>query len=270
MNDHLSREQSGRLAALMREELNEMMTAAHELGDIVAMSERGREYLALLNRGLCRQLRLTRHLDLMHRLTDENEIRLTLRPVDLVELCRNLMEHTESVLCARRLRVTFRSRLTHLLTLADKVRLEDMLLCLISNSVHAADEGGAIDLTLEQRGDRILLLLTDNGGGVSGEALAEFFAYEDAEYDEPAEVTMKLGLPLARQIAMLHGGFVIADNYAGKGVRFAVLLPRLDPETQSCLRSPLPEPQEAGWDRVLVELSDALPARSFLPEELNG
>lgn len=271
MNDHLSRDQSSRLAGLMREQLNEMMTAAHELGDIVSMSEKGQDYLALINRGLYRQLRLTRHLELLHLLTSEDEIRLNLRPAELVSLCRDLMAQVESVLRVRDLRVTFHTTLDSLITSADRVRIEDMLLCLISNSVHAVKEGGAIDLTLEQRGGRVLFLLTDNGGGVSDAVMAEFFECADAEDEGPAEVTMKLGLPLARKIAVLHGGFVIADNYAGKGVRLAVILPVQDVEAQhGRLRAPAPELNESGWNRVLVELSDALPARSFLPKELDG
>lgn len=270
MNDHLSREQSSRLAGLMREQLNEMMTAAHELGDIVSLSEKGRDYLALINRGLCRQLRLTRHLELLYRLTDENEIRLRPRSVELVELCRSLMEQVESVLRVRGIRVTFHTGLASLLTCADPIRIEDMLLCLISNSVHAVDEGGAISLTLEQRNGRVLFLLTDNGGGVSDEAMAEFFECAGREYEEPAELTLKLGLPLARQIAALHGGFVIADNYAGQGVRLAVILPIQEEDAHCRLRTPIPDPDESGWNRVLVELSDALPPRSFTPEELNG
>lgn len=269
MKDHLSREQNSHLAGLMREQLNEMMTAAHELGTSGILDEKGRDYLALINRGLCRQLRLTRHLELLHRLTDENEIRLRPQTLDLVALCRNLIAQVGGLLQVRGIHSTFHSRLTSLTVSADPNRMEDMLLCLISNSAHAVREGGTIDLTLELRSDRILLLVTDNGGGISNAAMAEFFecSYPD---DEPGEITMKLGLPLARRIAALHGGLILADNYAGEGVRLAVLLPLLKADSPYQLHALPPDPSESGWNRALIELSDLLPPQCFTPEELNG
>jgi len=270
VNDHLTREQSARLAALMRDQLNESVAAAHGLGRILGSTEAGREHIAVLNRGLYRQLRLIRHLELLCQLTDQNEIRLHARPVDLVKLCSDLAPQIESILSANGLTFTFRTSLSSLITYADPNLMEEMLLGLLSNSVHAVDERGAIDLSLEARDGRILLLMTDNGGGVSNEALAEFFEYPETEYEEPTKATLKLGLPLIRQIAALHDGFVVADSYAGKGVRLAVLLPVLPCDGMTSLRSPLPEPGDDGWNRVLVELSDYLPAKFYQHEELDS
>lgn len=270
MNDHLTREQNGRLAGLLREQLNEMMIAAHGLSGLVGDSEKGRDYLALMNRGLHRQLRLTRHLELMHRLSDEDEIRLNLQPVDAVEVCRDLMNQVESILRECGIRAALHTSLNSLIISADRARLEDMLLCLISNSVKAVGENGSIDLTLECRNGRILFLLSDNGGGVSAEALAEFFDCNPQPYEEPTEITLKLGLPLARKIASLHGGFVIADNYAGTGMRLAVILPMQNCDSENRLYTSIPDLNESGWNRVLIELSDSLPAKFFTPEELSG
>ena len=269
MNDHLTREQSVRLAALMRNQLSEATAAAHGLGQLIGTNEPGQEHLAILNRGLYRQLRLVHHLELLCRLTDENEIRLRARPVDLVTLCSDLAAQAEGILRAGGLSLTFHTSRTSLLTFADPGLLEDMLLCLLSNSVHALNGQGNIDLSLEERDGRILLLMTDNGGGVSDQALAEFFECPEEEYEVPTEITLKLGLPLARQIAALHDGFVVADSYAGKGVRLAVILPVQPCDGVASLRSPLPAPGDDGFNRILVELSDALPAGFYHHEELN-
>lgn len=268
VNDHLTREQSARLAALLREQLNETAAAAHGLGRLLANDDAGREHLAVLNRGIFRQLRLIRHLELLCRLTDTNEIRVHARPVDLVSLCSEFAAQAGGILRANGLTLTFRTELSSLITHADPELLRDMLLCLLSNAVRAVDEQGCIDLRLEQRDGRILLFLSDNGHGVSSDALAEFFECPDRDCELPIEVTLKLGLPLVRRIAALHDGFVVADSYEGKGVRFAVLLPILPCDGPASLRSPFPAPVEDGWDPILVELSDSLPARFYRTEEL--
>ena len=269
MSDELPRTQTGRLAGLLRDQLNEMMAAAQELGDLLSMSPKGQEYLSVINRGLCSQLRLARHLDLEYRLSSEDEVRLALAPVDLVELCQELTAQVESVTRVLGVRMTFRTPLGELVMSADRARLEEMLLCLISNSVKAVGKDGDIALTLERRKDRVIFMLTDNGGGLDAAALAQFFGQEE-ELDVPVGAGLGRGLPLARKIAALHGGAIIADSYENQGTRLAVALPYQEPEEAADLRSPRAVIHEEGWNKVLVELADCLPARSFLPEELDG
>ena len=269
MNEHLPRVEAGRLAGLLRDQLHEMMAAAHGLEDLLAMSPKGREYLAVINRGLCSQLRLTRHLELDYRLSSEDEVRLNLRPVELVELCRDLMEQTQSVVRSLGIRAVFRTELSELEMNGDRARLEDMLLCLISNAVKAVGGDGEIVLTLERRGDRVILMLSDDGGGLSDRALAEFFGQRE-EDDIPPGTGLGLGLSLARRIAALHGGAILADTYEHRGTRLAVALPYQPPRWDTLFsRRPVID-QEGGWNKVLVELSDCLGVESFLPEELDG
>lgn len=264
MNSDLSREQSGRMAGLMREQLNEMMAAADELSTLLEGSEKGQEYLAVLNRGLYRQLRLARRLSLFYSLNSSDEVRLQLRPVDLVELCRDLAAQAEGLLAPLNIQVRFRSSLRELLTLADPDRITDLLLSLLSNSVKAIGTGGHIELALEKRNDNAVFLVTDDGGGVDSAALADFFDQAEEELDIPDHPTMKLGLPLARTIAALHGGFLLADNYAGQGVRQAASIPLKDCNSVRELKS-RPVLQECGPNKVLVELSDCLPAQFYRP-----
>lgn len=269
MSEHLPRGQSGRLSGLLREQLNEMMAAAHGLGDLLEGSEKGRGYLAVINRRLAQQMRLVRHLELDYKMSSEDEVRLRLRTVDLVELCRELMAQVESVTHVLGLRAEFHTELNQLLVSADRARLEDMLLCLISNAVKAAGEGGAVRLTLEKRGERVVFLLSDNGSGLNPDDLARLFE-QKCEDDESEVGTMGMGLPLARKIAALHGGVIIADSCQSRGgTRLAVAMPCQEPEDDGGLHGRWPVIHEEGWNKVLVELSDCLPARSFVPEELD-
>ncbi len=110
----------------------------------------------------------------------------------------------------------FSTHLTALPTLADGGALQEMLLCLISNSLKAIGRGGEIELELEQRGNKAVLTLRDNGKGMDAETLAALFDPPEDSAELP-EGAAGLGLPLARQIATLHGGILIVDSQEHKG-----------------------------------------------------
>jgi signal transduction histidine kinase len=263
-------EQTGRLAGLLREQLNDMMAAAYGLSELLPADGKSADYLAVLNRGLCRQLRVVRRLELDHKLSSEDEIRLLPEPVDLVALCRGLMEEVGGIVRTLGIRAEFVTGLNELVVCADGARLEDMLLCLISNSVQAMKAGGELLLSLETRGDQAIFLLADNGGGATAEALAEFFGAAEEECDIPEHASMGAGLPLARKIAALHGGFLLADNYEGKGMRLVVSISTRLPGRTGELRTPGVAMREEGWNKTLVELSECLPASFYAPKELDA
>lgn len=266
MEKLLSRQQCGAIASVLRNQLADMMTVSHELGDLVSMSKQGRRYIGILNQRLCEQLRMARHLELIYRLTDPDEIRLVQRPIDLVEVCRDLMAQVSSVCQVLDIQISFRCNLKELLFCGDRERLEDMLLYLISNSIEAAHGQTKIMLTLQKQQDRAVLLLDDNSGGLSSEALAAFFD-ENIPFNSSQFPKVGLGLLLARKIAALHGGLLVADNYDSNGLRVAITLPCDLPESISQLKSRPLIPEEH-YNKSIVELSRSLPSDQFLPEEM--
>lgn len=260
-------DETRRLARLLRDQLNEMLAASQALIPALAGKERALEYVAVLERGMCRQLRLIRRLELEQLLNSPDEVRVTPEPVDLVQLCRALMSRTDDLVRSLDIRARFSTALTTLPTLADRAALEEMLLALISNSVKAIGQGGDICLELGQQERKAVFTITDNGGGMDPAALAAFFdPPEDEDEDEEDDlVPSGRGLWLAQQIAALHGGILIVDSKQSKGVRLAVSIPIIS-RGGGVLASPALTADDAGgWDRATVALSDCLPVKAFLP-----
>ena len=88
-------------------------------------------------------------------------------------------------------------------TRGDGVALEQAIANLVLNAIEAAPRaGGQVRVTLERREGRLAVSVADNGPGVSPDIADRLF--------EPFETTkprgMGLGLPLAREIALRHGG----------------------------------------------------------------
>ena len=107
--------------------------------------------------------------------------------------------------------------------LADTVQLELAVLNLISNSVDAMTSGGKLTLRLARVGDRLRLDVEDTGSGIPPELLAQIF--------NPWVTTKKqgkgsgLGLSIARQVIVSHGGTIRVDSRPGPGAVFTIDLP---------------------------------------------
>lgn len=271
--------QSGmeRMLGGLRAQLQTMMAATYALEAHLDGNEKAAEYLAVMDRAICAQLRLILQAELGQRLYSEDEMRVVLAPTDLAALGRDVMKKADAL--TRPLldiKAEFSSTLAALPTQADRAALEKMLLAFISNSVRAIGRSGTIRLELERQRDQAVFTMTDTGGGLDPDALAGLFEPEDpdretnGETDEEAEPEQApevpaRGLLLARQIARLHGGTLVAGNTEAGGACLAVSLPIVE-KAESILRSPPPSVDGGGWDPVLVSLSDCLPLEAFLPD----
>lgn len=260
MGDIVSESGTGRLTRGLRERLQEMTAASHALAPAVTGNGKAEEYLAVLDRAICAQLRLLRQADLSARLNSPDEVRLDRAPVDLAVLGRDVMKSVDTLTRPQLdIRAEFSSPLAALPAVADVAALRDMLLEFISNSVRAIGRTGAVRLKLERQRDEAVFTVTDTGGGVDPAALD---VRDEAE--EPEELSR--GLLLAKRIAELHGGRLMAGNTGAGGACVAVVIPIVE-RMGGALRSPaIPVETGGGWDPALVALSGCLPAAAFLPD----
>lgn len=102
---------------------------------------------------------------------------------------------------------------------------------LVKNAAEAMESGGGIiDILLEQRGAKTVILVCDNGKGMTPKIRREVF--------KPGFSTKKrgwgLGLSLCKRIIEdYHGGKIgIKDTAPGKGTVFAIELPNLKKDTK--------------------------------------
>lgn len=110
---------------------------------------------------------------------------------------------------------------------ADERRVHQILLNLLSNAVRFTPRGGEVRLSATPAGDVMRFLVADTGIGMShadAQRAIEPFAQPNAALD-PTERGAGLGLPLARNLALLHGGALSIDSAPGEGCRVTVDLP---------------------------------------------
>ena len=107
---------------------------------------------------------------------------------------------------------------------ADALRLEQIVVNLLTNAANYTPEGGRIWLEAKAVGDTAELFVSDTGAGLGeSEKSAIFEAF--AQAGEPGQ-GLGIGLTLVRQLVELHGGSVRAESEGpGKGSTFRVTLP---------------------------------------------
>ena len=115
----------------------------------------------------------------------------------------------------------------------DERRAKQMLVNLLSNAVKFTLEGGRMGL--EMQGDRQMNLVRftvwDTGIGISTEGITRLFkpfVQLDSSLSRRYEGT-GLGLSLVARMAAMHGGSVTVESELGKGSRFTIALPWLEP-----------------------------------------
>ena len=111
---------------------------------------------------------------------------------------------------------------------ADPVRLEQILVNLLTNAAKYTPAGGRIQLIVGVEGREVLFRVRDNGVGIPPESLPrmfDLFAQGDRSLAR-SEGGLGIGLTLVKSLAEMHGGTVTATSDGpGKGSEFVVRLP---------------------------------------------
>src|SRR5690606_16026593 len=115
--------------------------------------------------------------------------------------------------------------------LGDGDRIAQIITNLISNAVKYTSPGGSITVKLERSAENVVLYVTDTGIGIAPEnleAIFERFKQTDSS-SRRSYGGLGLGLTIARRLAELHGGTVVAASPGiGEGSTFTLTLPLAD------------------------------------------
>ncbi|MBL4903521.1 DUF3365 domain-containing protein [Desulfocapsa sp. AH-315-G09] len=107
--------------------------------------------------------------------------------------------------------------------LMDSRRIQQVLVNLIMNSVHAVGNKGKIAITTRSENNHILIEIEDDGPGINKEILDKIF---DPFFStkEPGQGT-GLGLSVSYGIIREHDGEIRVQSAPGSGSRFTIILP---------------------------------------------
>lgn len=138
---------------------------------------------------------------------------------------------------------------------ADKIRLAQVIMNLLSNAAKYTPDEGCITLSAERNGEEVVLRVRDNGVGIAPNQLPnifDMFYQANRSYDQ-LHGGLGIGLTLVRRLVEMHGGQVEALS-AGidQGSEFVVCLPILGEQPQPLKEIPSTETARAAVRRILV------------------
>ena len=246
-----------RTAARLRLQLSDM-TAASQMLERTAGGERAGDYLAVLNQSICRMLRAVGQMELLSRLTEENEIRVFPGEVDLGPGTEELAERAKGVLRGAGVTLEYQGPKI-LLANVDQGLIRQMLLEMICGAALPDEQ---VTLTLTRREDCVCFTVRGTGAPIPEGELAGMFDPWDKE--DPKG----WGIPLAQRIAELHGGGLVAGTGAGERISMVATVPLRQESSAGHLESPPHRYTAGGFDDALVAFSELLPPQAFRPEEM--
>ena len=199
-----------------------------QLGVVGDMDGRQRECVADIHRSAVLLLDLINDvLDLSS--IEANKIVLRDEIVDLAELARDCIRSLKPRWTAKRQMVTCGYAGVATQIHADRRRVHQIMLNLVSNAVkYTLDEGRVrIEIGLDDEG-RPGFVVTDNGIGIAAEHLEHVmspFGRAVSAYTRDIEGT-GIGLALARRLSEHHGATLCLDSTLGEGTTVTVRFPR--------------------------------------------
>jgi signal transduction histidine kinase len=112
--------------------------------------------------------------------------------------------------------------------LGDRVRLGQALANVLQNAIHASPEGGTVTVVVREEGREVIWEVSDEGPGFSVEA--------QGRWHEPfysgKEGGMGLGLTVAGEVMVAHGGCVAAGPRPGGGAVVTLRMPAAKDEPE--------------------------------------
>ncbi|MBQ9647995.1 MAG: HAMP domain-containing histidine kinase [Oscillospiraceae bacterium] len=187
---------------------------------------------------------------------------------DIVGVVRGVCEKAEPLFDGQGVTLTFESDKPGQIIAMDAELIERMLLNLLSNALKFTPKGGSVGVRVRVTDRRVYLTVSDTGRGIAPDKLEHVFdRFLVTDAMDPPPHGVGLGLALCRRIAQGHGGSIVAESEEGRGATFTVTLPNVK-SPNGVLRQPRTE-YAGGFNRTLLELSDALNASAFTYQYLD-
>jgi signal transduction histidine kinase len=153
---------------------------------------------------------------------------LEVRPIQLAPVLDAALDAVRPAAEAKAIRLERSLTPEMVMIQGDPDRLQQVVWNLLANGVKFTPEGGSIRVSLERRGQRAVIAVSDTGRGIEPEFLPHVFEpFRQADGSiTRSHGGLGLGLAIVKRLVELHGGTAMAESPGpGQGSTFVVQLP---------------------------------------------
>lgn len=173
-----------------------------------------------------RLIKVINNLVEMHKIS-LGSLKLNISEEDIVEITRYIVQASSELIDDLGLKIYFYTNINKKIMSLDRVRIEKVLLNLISNAIKFSKPGSHINVSVVDREDYVKVSVKDDGIGIEEKDLQNLFiGYEqvDKSLSRVAEGT-GVGLFLVKSFIEMHGGSVKVKSMLDKGTEFIFKIP---------------------------------------------
>jgi signal transduction histidine kinase/CheY-like chemotaxis protein len=192
---------------------------------------------------------------------------LDVGPVPVLDVVQGVVDLVEPLADSRRIQRVV-SPAIPAVALADRMRLWQVVLNLVSNAVKYGREDGEVRVGVTQPSPtRVRIEVADDGPGVPPHLVERMFRPFDRLGMEQSSVQgTGLGLALAHALVTTMGGTISAASQVGRGTTLTVELDAIEPGALA----EMAEPAEAGLATAVVHVSGDAASHAFVAQALRS
>lgn len=185
-----------------------------------------RKYLKRANKSVDRMINIIEDLEVISNL-EANRVQLVMSSFDIVELVREVFELLDGKAGKRRMKLRLRKNYDKpLRVVADRPKIEQVLVNLVSNAIKYGREKGQVEVGFSDMDEHLLIEVSDDGIGIPEEDIPrifERFYRVDKSRSREAGGT-GLGLAIVKHILEAHGQRIRARSSEENGSTFSFSL----------------------------------------------
>ncbi len=156
-------------------------------------------------------------------LSDAGALTLQKEPTDLIDLVNDVVRSMQPEADGKSVSLSANGSHGTKPVDLDPVRIREVLTNLLSNALRHSPTRGSVTVSVGEKDGSVAVTVRDRGEGMSPEELSRVF---DRFYKGEGSRGSGLGLSIAKNIVMAHGGAIEASSELGKGTTIEFSLPR--------------------------------------------
>ena len=184
------------------------------------------DYLKRAEKSIDRLINIIDDLETITQL-ETGDLHLELDDFDIAALCKEIYRAMELAAAKRNIKLELTKKYDKpILVKADKFRIRQVLVNLITNSIKYGKEGGTTEISLSYLNNDVIIEVSDNGQGIEAKHLPRIFErfYRVDKGRSREQGGTGLGLAIVKHIIDIHKKSIIVESTESVGTKFTFSL----------------------------------------------